>query len=119
MEGIFSKKKCHVSYFLFSHTRPETRPALKKFREDSNEEFITNITLSRKRAILGQIVLDLLGLHDVLIGVSTPGPLEYCRAFNYEFEASFMPEKRIFIPNRTGLIFFIMYSLELSKKINK
>ena len=63
------------------------------------EGFITNMKPSRKRAILGRIILDLLGLKDIPIGVGTAGPVEYCEAFDYEFEASFMPDEGTFTPN--------------------
>lgn len=60
---------------------------------------ITNMKPSRKRTILGRKILDLLGLQDVPIGVGTAGPVEYCEAFDHEFDASFMPDERTFTPN--------------------
>ena len=64
------------------------------------EGFIANMKPSGERAVLGRVVLDLLGLQDVPIGVGTDGPKEYCKAFDYEFEASFMPDEGTFTPKK-------------------
>jgi hypothetical protein len=46
--------------------------------------------------------MDLLGLQEVPIGVGTAGPTEYCEPFDYEFEASFMPDEETFTPNEAN-----------------
>ena len=68
------------------------------------EGVITNMNPPRKRAILGRTILDLLDLQDVPIGVGTAGPPGCGEAYDYEFEASFMPEEEAF--TRTGDRFF-------------